>query len=93
MTALLLLPIFVRLGGTALQHRPIRPEALPDGFEAEPVEPAERGKVGSQEGTVGHVEVFRMGGVGTTIIGRPRPYPANDAPTPTTPSTAKSQIP
>jgi hypothetical protein len=45
-----------------------------------------------QEGSVGHGEVFRMGSVGTSIIGRPDRYPANDAHTPATPSNAMSRL-
>ena len=32
---------------------------------------------GRREGSVRHVEVFRMGGVGTSILGRPRPLPGD----------------
>ncbi|WP_299091484.1 hypothetical protein [uncultured Microbacterium sp.] len=39
-----------------------------------------------------NVEVFRMGSVGTSILEDLDPYPADGALTPTTPSTAKSQI-
>jgi hypothetical protein len=46
---------------------------LPHNDEAELVQTAERGQVRAGEGSVGHVEVFRMGGVGTPILGRPRP--------------------
>ena len=48
--------------------------------QAELVEPAERGQVRAGEarrGSVKHVEVFRMGGVGTSILGRPRPLPGH----------------
>src|SRR5690606_3250870 len=41
--------------------------------EAVVVEEAERRKIGGGECPVGHVEVFRMASVGTSIIGRPRP--------------------
>ena len=45
-------------------------------LEAELVESAEGGQVGAGEagrrGSVGHVEVFRMGSVRTSILGRPR---------------------
>lgn len=70
----------IRIGHPALEHRPAGLEALPHRFEAKSIEPAERGKVRRQKGTVGQVEVFRVGGIGTSIIGRPRPLPANDAP-------------
>ncbi|MGI8592265.1 MAG: hypothetical protein ACR2M5_15015, partial [Nakamurella sp.] len=35
-------------------------------------QPGERGQVRGREGSVSHVEVFQVGGVRTTIIGRPR---------------------
>ena len=35
---------------------------------------------GRAKSSVNHVEVFRMGGVGTSILGRPRPSPGIDAP-------------
>jgi hypothetical protein len=51
-------------------------QALPDRFEPELVEPAERGQVSAGEtrrrSSVVHVEVFRMGSVRTSILGRPR---------------------
>src|SRR4051812_38737395 len=50
-----------------------RLEALTDDLQAEVVKPAERGQVRASEGSVRHVEVFRMGSVRTPILGRPRP--------------------
>ncbi len=49
----------------ALEHRTIRFEPLPGGFEAELVEAAERGQVNRREGSAEHVEVFRMDSVRT----------------------------
>lgn len=46
---------------------------LADDGQAEVVEEAERGQVRSSEGTVKHVEDFRMVSVGTSTIERPRP--------------------
>ena len=70
---------------------------MPDDLETEVVQPAEGSQVRANEGSVRHVEVFRMGGVGTSIIGRPRPSPAQRRAgqrpvprTPATPSTVKS---
>jgi hypothetical protein len=44
-------------------------------LESEFVESAEGGQISAGEaradGSIGHVEVFRMGGVGTSIFGRP----------------------
>lgn len=67
----------VRLTDPALDHRPIGSDALADGHEPQLVKAAEGGRVGRGEGSVEHVEVFHMGGVGTSIIGRPRPLPAH----------------
>jgi hypothetical protein len=57
---------------SALNDRPVGLEVLSDRFESELVEAAERSQVRGVEGSVGHVEVFRMGSVGTSIIERPR---------------------
>ncbi|WP_165914371.1 hypothetical protein [Streptomyces sp. AcE210] len=44
----------------ALDHCLILLKALPDGFQAEVIETAERGQTGRGEGGVEYVEVFRM---------------------------------
>ncbi len=41
--------------------------------------------------SIGHIEVFRMDGVGISIIGRPRPLPGHD--TPNTVHTLKCEEP
>ncbi|OZB86350.1 MAG: hypothetical protein B7X41_14200, partial [Microbacterium sp. 14-71-5] len=51
---------------------------------------AERREVRGREGSVEHVEVFRMGSVGTPIIGRPRPSSGHRRAQPATRSSAKS---
>ena len=56
---------------------PGRAQALPGDLQPELVQAAERGQVRAGEGSVRHVEVFRMGGVRTPIIGRPRPLPGH----------------
>ena len=61
------------VGDPAGQHRPIRLQSLAHGLQTEVIQPSERGQVRASEGSVRHVEVFRMGGVRTSIIGRPRP--------------------
>ena len=43
--------------------------------QAELIQAAERGQVSAAEGSVRHVEVLQMGGVGTSILGRPRHLP------------------
>ena len=60
----------------ARQNGPLAVEALPRDFKSELVEPAEGGQIRAAEagrrGSVAHVEVFRMGSVRTSILGRPR---------------------
>src|SRR5215212_1985864 len=48
---------------------------LADHDQAELIQAAERGQVRAAEGSVRHDEVFQMGGVGTSILGRPRHLP------------------
>jgi hypothetical protein len=75
----------IRLGDPALDHRLIRLKALPDGFQTEFIETAERVQIGRGEDSVEHVEVFRMGSVGrTSILEDLHAYPP-------TPPTAKSR--
>ena len=75
----------IRLGDPALDHRLIRLKALPDGFQTELIETAERGQTGRGEDSVEHVEVFRMGSVGrTSVLVDLDAYPP-------TPPTAKSR--
>ena len=62
----------VRLKDPARQHRPLRLEPLPGDLQTKLVEAAERGQIRAREGSVGHVGVFQMDGVGTFILGRPR---------------------
>ena len=70
----------IRLEDAARQHRPIRLETLPEHDQTELVEAAERRQIWTGEGSVRHVEVFRLGGVGTPVIGRPRPSPCARCP-------------
>ena len=63
----------VTVDDAAGQHRTIRFQELPGDAQTEPVEPRERSQIWGREGSVSHVEVFQMDGVGTTIFGRPRP--------------------
>ncbi len=53
----------------------MRLQPLTHHLQAKLVEAAKRGQVRASEDSVKHVEVFRVGGVGTSIIGRPRPLP------------------
>ncbi len=67
----------VRLEDPAGQYSPVWIEALPYDFEAEVVDPGERGQVRAGEGSVRQVEVFQVAGVGTAILGRPRRLPGH----------------
>jgi hypothetical protein len=53
------------------QQRAVGFELLPDDNETELVQAAERRQVRAGEGSVRHVEAFRMGCVRTPILGRP----------------------
>ena len=57
--------------------------ALARHFQAQVIQARERAQVGTIKDSIGHVEVFQMDGVGTPIIGRPRPLPGHDTPNPT----------
>jgi hypothetical protein len=67
----------------ARQHCSVRLEPPPGHLQAELIQPAERGQVGTAKGSVTHVEVFPLGGVRTPIIGRPRPLPRHRRADPT----------
>ena len=54
--------------------------ALTRHFQAQAIKARERGQVRAIKGSIGHVEVFQMDGVGTPIIGRPRPLPGHVTP-------------
>ena len=66
----------------ARQHCMIWPHALARHFQARVIQARERAQVRAIKDSIGHVEVFRMDGVGTPIIGRPRPLPGHDTPNP-----------
>lgn len=70
----------IRLEDAARQHRPIRLETLPEHDQTELAEAAERRQIRTGEGSVRHVEVFRLGGVGTPIIGRETACTSNRRP-------------
>lgn len=59
----------------AREDRTIRFTSLSGHAQTEAVESSEGGQVraaeGGRRGSVGHVEVFRMDGVGTSVVGRP----------------------
>lgn len=58
----------IRFSDATLDDRTIRLHDLPDGLKTELIESAERGQGGRGEGSVEHVEVFRMGSAGTSIL-------------------------
>jgi hypothetical protein len=58
--------------GPAFQKRLVPGDVLAGAGQIEGVESAECREVRRRESRLGHVEVFRMDGVGTSIIGRPR---------------------
>ncbi|ETZ98250.1 hypothetical protein I547_6501 [Mycobacterium kansasii 824] len=86
----------ILVGDPARQHRPVAVQALPRHLKPEFIEPAKSRQVSAGKarttGSVVHVEVFRMVGVGTPIIGRPRPLPGQRRAGLPTPSSAKSPI-
>jgi len=58
------------------------PNALARHLQPQVIQARERAQIRAIKGSIGHVEVFRMDGVGTLIIGRPRPLPGHDTPNP-----------
>ena len=58
------------------------PHALTRHFQAQVIQARESAQVRAIKGSIEHVEVFQMDGVGTPIIGRPRPLPSHDTPNP-----------
>ena len=66
----------------ARQHCMVWPHALARHFQAQVIQACERAQVGTIKDSIGHVEVFRMDGVGIPIIERPRPLPGHDTPNP-----------
>jgi putative transposase len=88
----------VRLDNHTGQHCTVRFEPLPHDGKAEAVESSKSGQIraaeASRRGSVRHVEVFPMSGVGTFILGRPRPQTnhrrAESAAKWATPSSGKS---
>ena len=70
------------------------PHVLAGHFQAKVIQARERAQVRAIKGSIGHVEVFRMDGVGISIIERPRPLPGHDTPNPTEhPYTLKCEEP
>ena len=73
-------PVLTR--NTARQHCMVCLNALTRHLQPQAIQARERGQVRVIKDSIGHVEVFQMDGVGTPIIGRPRPLPSHDTPNP-----------
>ena len=56
--------------------------ALAHHLQPQVIQAREGAQIRAIKGSIGHVEVFQMDGVGTPIIGRPRPLPGHDTPNP-----------
>ena len=56
--------------------------ALARHLQPQAIQAREGAQVRAIKDSIGHVEVFQMDGVGTPIIGRPRPLPGHDTPNP-----------
>ena len=67
----------------ACQHCVVWLNALAGHFQAQVIQARERAQVRAIKGSIRHVEVFRMDGVGISIIERPRPLHNHDTPNPT----------
>ena len=78
----------------ARQHCMVWPHALAGHFQAQVIQAHERAQVRTIKDSIGHVEVFRMDGVGISIIERPRPLHNHDTPNSTQyPYTLKCEEP
>ena len=67
---------------TARQHCMIGLNALTRHLHPQAIQARESAQIRAIKDSIRHVEVFRMDGVGTPIIGRPRPLPGHDTPNP-----------
>ena len=67
---------------TARQHCMVCLNALTRHLQPQAIQARERAQIRAIKDSIGHVEVFRMDGVGISIIGRPRPLPGHDTPIP-----------
>ena len=66
----------------ARQHCVVGLNALTRHLQPRAIQARERAQVWEIKGSMRHVEVFRMDGVGISIIGRPRPLSGHDTPNP-----------
>ena len=72
----------VLTSNTARQHCTVWLNALTRHLQPQAIQARERAQIRAIKDSIGHVEVFQMDGVGTPIIGRPRPIPGHDTPNP-----------
>ena len=68
---------------TARQYCMVWLNALTRNLQPQAIQASERAQIRPIKGSIGHVEVFRMDGVGISIIERPRPLPGHDTLNPT----------
>ena len=73
----------VLTSNTARQHCMVCLNVLTRHLQPQAIQARERAQIRAIKGSAGHVEVFQMDGVGTPIIGRPRPLSGHDTPNPT----------
>ena len=66
----------------ASQHCMVWPNALARYLQPQVIQARERAQVRAIKDSIGHVEVFRMDGVGAPIVGRPLHLPGHDMPNP-----------
>ena len=71
----------VLTSNAARQHSMVWLNALTRHLQPQAIQARESAQIRAID-SIGHVEVFRMDGVGTPIIGRPRPLPGHDTPNP-----------
>ena len=84
----------VLTSNTARQQCMIRPNALTPHLHPQAIQARERAQIRAIKDSIRHVKVFQMDGVGTPIIGRPRPLPGHDTPNPARhPHTLKCEEP
>ena len=72
----------VLTSNTARQHCMVCLNVLTRHLQPQAIQARERAQIRAIKDSIGHVEVFQMDGVGTPIIGRPRPLPGHDTPNP-----------
>ena len=72
----------VLTSNTARQDCMVSLNALTHHLQPQAIQARESTQIRAIKDSIGHVEVFQMDGVGTPIIGRPRPLPSHDTPNP-----------